>query len=203
MNTILWTYFSRFNHNIFDNIFNIIKTLSNQSVNHFNTITDLLNYSSKGYIILIIVWLLFTNIFCLSFSSKILSNYFHTKNIPLVSSIDDIIANKGLMVGNVMNSHILMDILKNTNKFMILNEKYIKYEKYFKSLYKTSYRKSNSFKDIVSTKMVSIYDSETTRLYQTLISSLNLISIETNYMKTFKGIIVTNKSKYSQQIIFA
>jgi len=104
MNTILWTYFSRFNHKIFDNIFNIIKTLSNQSVNHFNTITDLLNYSSKGYIILIIVWLLFTNIFCLSFSSKILSNYFHTKNIPLVSSIDDIIANKGLMVGNVMKT---------------------------------------------------------------------------------------------------
>src|SRR5882724_4860664 len=134
MNTILWTYFSRFNRNLIDSLFNIIKTLSNQSVNHFNTITNLLNYSSKGYIILIIVWLLFTNIFCLSFSSKILSNYFHTKNIPLVSSIDDIIANKDLMVGDVINPYILMDILKNTNKYMILYEKYIKYHKYKQAL---------------------------------------------------------------------
>jgi len=61
----------------------------------------------------------------------------------------------------------------------------------------------DSIRDIVSKKGVSIYDSESAKLIQTLIPSLNLISVETNYMKTFKGIIVTNKSKYSQQIIFA
>ena len=106
--------------NLFKFTMDILRTLTTQSNVKISNLENLRKYNrfSPETIILVIFWLIFTNIITKCFTTLLLNSYFLQKIVPVVNNLED-----------VLEHHFSIAALNNTfdllTKYNILNEKQV------------------------------------------------------------------------------
>ena len=203
---------------VFEVITNVFRSITQNSIQEFQSLENILKNELQFkrrlnknivIVILIIIWIIFSDLMTKSFSSVSLKTYFNPKSYLAVNSIEDITENPELLVAGNLSLYFLKAI--KPKEYHKLLPRVEQYERLFEEKlgqkigyeWRTLISSEDVLGEVVRAETVLILDSYATAFTQRMNPGFRLVTAEDKYSPNYITFFISKQHICYEKIVLS